>query len=70
MASTATYRTKPQYDLIWKHTHRDFKGKIDGVRYILVFRNGTQSVALENLTDAEFDDALGYARRKAEGFNR
>jgi hypothetical protein len=40
--------------LIWKHTHRDYKGKIDGVKYVLVLREGgTCSVALTDLTDAE-----------------
>ena len=40
---------------IWKHTHRDYKGESDGVRSILICRNGTTSVPLENLTDAEIE---------------
>jgi hypothetical protein len=39
---------------IWRHTHRDFKGVTNGVRYILVLRDGgTMSVPLDSLTDAE-----------------
>lgn len=44
---------------IWRTTHRDYKGAIDGVRYILVLRNGgTQSVALSDLTEAEIASRL------------
>lgn len=42
-------------DAIWKHTHRDYKGECDGVRSILICRNGTTSVPLENLTDSEIE---------------
>jgi hypothetical protein len=44
--------------LIWKHCHRDYKGKIDGVRTIMTYRNGTCLVPLDNLTDAEIEDKL------------
>ena len=45
-------------DLVWKHTHRDFKGTIDGVRTIMVFRNGSVLVCLEDLTEQEIADRL------------
>ena len=44
--------------LVWKHTHSDFKGKLDGERTIMVFRNGSCLVALDDLTDAEIEDKL------------
>jgi hypothetical protein len=50
---------------VWKHKHRDYKGRIDGVRYVLVYRNGTMSVPLTDLTDAEIEDALPAAVRAA-----
>jgi ribosomal protein S6E (S10) len=45
-------------ELIWKRCHNDFKGKIDGVRTIMTYRNGTCLVALDDLTDAEIADKL------------
>ena len=44
--------------LVWKNTHNDFRGKIDGVKTILVYRNGTTLVALNDLTDKEINDKL------------
>jgi hypothetical protein len=39
---------------IWRNTHADFKGKIDGKACILVLREGgTHSVPLSSLTDEE-----------------
>jgi hypothetical protein len=46
---------KWKLEAIWKHTHRDYKGEQDGVRSILVCRNGTISVPLESLTDKEIE---------------
>jgi len=41
---------------IYRFTHRDYKGKINGVKTILVLRNGgTTLVALDSLTDAEIE---------------
>ena len=44
--------------LIWKTTHKDFKGKIGLDKYILVYRNGTCMVKLTDLTDEEINDRL------------
>lgn len=42
--------------LVWKHTHKDFKGKlVDGTKTVMVYRNGTCLVALNNLTDDEIN---------------
>lgn len=57
-------RTKKNDALIWKHTHRDFKGKCDGVKMIMIFRNGSTLCPIPGLTDAEYADRLGYAQRK------
>jgi hypothetical protein len=50
---------KKQLAAVWRNTHRDFKGKINGVRGILVLREGgTHSVPLDDLTDAEIASRL------------
>lgn len=50
--------------LIWRHTHQDFKGvREDGTRSILVYRQGTTAVPLDDLTDAEINDRLPRAKR-------
>ena len=49
---------------VWKNKHRDFKGRINGVRYIMIYRNGTMSVPLTDLTDAEIEDGLSKADRE------
>lgn len=46
-------------DKVWRKTHRDYRGTIDGIRHILVLRNGgTCSVPLSHLTDAEIADRI------------
>lgn len=46
--------------LLWKHTSKDFRGTIDGVKNVLVLRGGlgTCLVNLTDLTDAELLDKL------------
>lgn len=44
---------------IYRATHRDYKGKLpDGTRTIMIYRNGTCLVALDDLTDAEIERLL------------
>lgn len=43
---------------IWKDTHADFRGHLEGQRSIMVYRNGTCLVLLNDLTDAEIADKL------------
>lgn len=52
--------------LIYKHTHKDYKGKVDGERTILMLRKGvgTVIVCMSQLTDEEIQDGLVYADRK------
>lgn len=59
------YNSQRQWKLeaIWKHTHRDYKGESDGVRSILVCRNGTTSVPLEGLTDKEIEQRSSMWQR-------
>lgn len=60
-------RDKKAYGLIWRHTHRDYKGKVDGVKMIMINRSGgTTLVDLEGLTDEEFVHELDCARRAEE----
>lgn len=59
------YNSQKQWKLeaIWKHTHLDYKGESDGVRSILVCRNGTISVPLEGLTDKEIEQRSSIWQR-------
>ena len=53
---------KQQLQLIWRHTHADYRGVIHGVPSILVLRKGgTQAVMLDDLTDQEIESNLRYA---------
>ena len=46
--------------LVWRKTHRDYKGLIKGERYVLVLRTGgTQLVPLTDLTDEEIEQKGG-----------
>ncbi|MHA1063448.1 hypothetical protein ACR9GP_06000 [Enterobacter ludwigii] len=54
---------KWKLEAIWKYTHRDYKGEQDGVRSILVCRNGTISVPLESLTDKEIEQRSSMWQR-------
>lgn len=48
--------------LIYRHTHRDYKGRIDGIKTVLVLRaGGTTLVDLNSLTDAEIAIMLPYS---------
>ena len=47
--------------LVWKHTHKDFKGVIDGVRHCLHLntqRGGTESWPLSSFTVEQLIDKL------------
>lgn len=50
--------------LIYRHTHKDYKGTTHGVKTILVFRNGTCLVRLDDLTDDEIGRKIDYAVKK------
>lgn len=54
---------KEALKLIWRHTHKDYRGALDGAKTILVFRNGTCLVALDDLTDAEIAEKLPLAQK-------
>ena len=51
--------------LIYRHTHRDYKGKVGGVGAILVLRDGgTTLVGMTSLTEKEIASLLPYAVKK------
>ncbi|CAM5767138.1 hypothetical protein [Bosea minatitlanensis] len=54
---------KKQLDAVWAATHRDYKGRIEGRRTIMVNRRGTCLVYLEDLTDQEIAERLPKDRR-------
>lgn len=46
-------------DAVYRATHADYKGKINGQRSIMVLRSGgTTIVPLHDLTDKEVEDRL------------
>lgn len=55
---------KDKLRLIYRWTYRDFKTRINGVPYLMVSRNGSCLVPLDQLTDAEIDDRIGFAIKK------
>jgi hypothetical protein len=50
--------------IVWKHTHRDYKGMLDGQRSIMVYRQGTCLVLLKDLTDAEIEERIPRALKE------
>lgn len=63
-----------EMDLIWKHTHPQYRSVVNGVRYILMRRfPKSVFVPLEDLTSQERADELWWAKhhedRGAKGYN-
>lgn len=53
--------------LIWRYTHKDFRGKFGGRNSVLALRiGGTCLVPLEELTDTEIEDRLPYAVKQSD----
>lgn len=61
---TPTVREQ-QLKAVWSNTHSDFRGTVDGVKTIMVYRNGSCLVALEDLTEAEIKGRLPKKRESA-----
>lgn len=58
-AALANAERTNKLDAVWRNTHRDYKGTIDGVRMVMILRDGaTVLAALDNLTDAEIEVRL------------
>lgn len=53
-----------QLQLIYRHTHRDYKGRVSGVPSILVLRGSTMLFPLSDLTDEEIASRLPYAQHQ------
>lgn len=61
MFPTETMPRNLQLDMVYQRTHSDFKGRMDGVRTIMVLRQGGSTlVRLDDLTEAEIDDRLPW----------
>lgn len=60
-------RNNAVLDLIWKHTHPDYKGRINGVRYVLTLSpdGATISTPLQSLPKAALQSAYRYAMSRA-----
>jgi hypothetical protein len=65
METSMTTRTDANDTLIHAHTHRDYRGTIDGKRAIMIDRNGSQNVRICDLADAEYTHALASAQARA-----
>lgn len=60
-----TYTRKEALRLIWRHTHKDYKGRYEnGTRSILVYEGGTVLVEFDKLSDTHIMDKLPYCARK------
>ncbi len=57
---------KQKLALVWKGMHKDYKGKIDGEKTVLVYRNGTTLIRLDDMTDKEINDRLPKELRETE----
>lgn len=57
--------------LIYRHTHADYKGVVNGNRCVLVLRNGgTWLVPLESLTFEEVEQRMPYVLKKEAAMAR
>lgn len=43
---------------IYRSMHRDYKGSMDEVKTVMIYRNGTCLVPLDDLTDAEIENLM------------
>lgn len=48
--------------LIYRHTHPDYRGIVNGVHTILINRGGTCLCAIKDLAPEEFAKKIEYAR--------
>ena len=58
MPETKTMTREQKLKIVWRKTHKDYKGKIEGVKYIMIFRNGSTLIPLDSLTDKEIDSRI------------
>jgi hypothetical protein len=57
-------RTEADVALIWKHTHKDFRGRIDGVRTVMFNLNGQTTLsAIIDLPSDVYEDKFKSAQR-------
>ena len=64
--NNAEISRKEALTLIYRHTHRDFKLSVYGVKTVLVLRGTTCLVGLEDLTDVEIMNKLPYCLKLEE----
>lgn len=61
-------RSKKEIDLIYKHEHKDFKTKLNGIKCVMFFKEGKGSVLcpVKDLPDFEYEKMLKYAQTMEE----
>ena len=52
--------------LIYRHTHKDYKGSVEGMKTILTSRGTTTLVNIDSLTDVEVMEKLPYMLKLEE----
>lgn len=63
----ATLTKEQKLALIWRHTHKDYKGNTPGLgKTVLVFRQGTCLAPLDQLTDDEVGGFMPLVLAKEE----
>jgi hypothetical protein len=50
--------------LVWKHTHRDYRGKLNGERAILVSYEGDTCPVTNSLTDEQLESRIPRAPKE------
>jgi len=59
-------KTKKNINLVYKHTHKDFKSIRDGVKYCMWYDNGTVSGPIEDMPDDLWHIRLRSSKKKEE----
>ena len=59
-------KTKKNINLVYKHTHKDFKSIRDGVKYVMWYDNGTVSGPIEDMPEDTWHNFLRSAKKKEE----
>ena len=57
-------RSTAQINLIYKHTHRDYKSNRDGIKCIMYYDQGTTSGPIAEMPESKFKDKLAFAEKQ------
>ncbi len=57
-------RQQKEIDLIYRHTHSDYKGITDGKKCVMYYENGTKIGAIIDLPEKIYQEKLAYSQNK------